>query len=123
MNLKNQYMKTINLLLIAALFSAGLKDAVVLMIENNMVDAVVSTGANIVDQDFFEALGFRHYQGTPHVDDQQLRELANEFDGSIQDVTGTLVNSGYARGQEVAADASARLILEIQVDEGDSMLG
>jgi deoxyhypusine synthase len=26
-----------------------------------MVDAVVSTGANIVDQDFFEALGFRHY--------------------------------------------------------------
>ena len=26
-----------------------------------MVDAIVSTGANIVDQDFFEALGFRHY--------------------------------------------------------------
>jgi len=26
-----------------------------------MVDAVVSTGANIVDQDFFEALGFRHW--------------------------------------------------------------
>jgi deoxyhypusine synthase len=31
------------------------------MIRNNMVDAIVSTGANIVDQDFFEALGFRHY--------------------------------------------------------------
>jgi len=26
-----------------------------------MVDAIVSTGANIVDQDFFEALGFNHY--------------------------------------------------------------
>ena len=26
-----------------------------------MVDAIVSTGANIVDQDFFEALGFKHY--------------------------------------------------------------
>ena len=33
------------------------------MIRNNMVDAIVSTGANIVDQDFFEALGFRHYIG------------------------------------------------------------
>jgi deoxyhypusine synthase len=28
-----------------------------------MVDAIVATGANIVDQDFFEALGFRHYIG------------------------------------------------------------
>jgi deoxyhypusine synthase len=39
-----------------------------------MVDAIVSTGANIVDQDFFEALGFRHYQGTPFVSDNDLRE-------------------------------------------------
>jgi deoxyhypusine synthase len=31
------------------------------MLRSNMADAVVSTGANIVDQDFFEALGFRHY--------------------------------------------------------------
>ncbi len=41
-----------------------------------MVDAVVSTGANIVDQDFFEALGFRHYKGSPLADDNALRELA-----------------------------------------------
>ena len=33
------------------------------MIRNHMVDAIVSTGANIVDQDFFEALGFKHYDG------------------------------------------------------------
>jgi deoxyhypusine synthase len=32
-------------------------------------------GASIVDMDFFEALGFRHYQGTPHVDDSELRRL------------------------------------------------
>jgi deoxyhypusine synthase len=25
--------------------------------------------------DFFEALGFRHYQGSPHVDDRELRKL------------------------------------------------
>ena len=30
-----------------------------------MVDAIVATGATIVDMDFFEALGFKHYQGTP----------------------------------------------------------
>ena len=28
-----------------------------------MVDVIVSTGANIVDQDFFEGLGFKHYAG------------------------------------------------------------
>jgi deoxyhypusine synthase len=63
------------LTLAGSLCSAGLKAAIVLMIENNMVDAIVSTGANIVDQDFFEALGFRHYQGTHRADDQVLRSL------------------------------------------------
>lgn len=45
------------------------------MVKYNMMDAVVATGASIVDMDFFEALGFRHYQGTSLLDDQQLREL------------------------------------------------
>ncbi|MBU0742877.1 deoxyhypusine synthase [bacterium] len=64
------------LTLAGSLCSAGLKDAIALMIDENMVDVVVSTGANIVDQDFFEALGFRHYKGSPHANDQQLRKLA-----------------------------------------------
>jgi deoxyhypusine synthase len=59
-----------------SLFSAGLKKVVVDMIRNNMVDAIVSTGAIIVDQDFFEGLGFKHYKGTPYgVDDNVLRDL------------------------------------------------
>ncbi|MFW0097480.1 MAG: deoxyhypusine synthase [Coxiella endosymbiont of Haemaphysalis qinghaiensis] len=45
------------------------------LVKYNMVDIIVATGASIVDMDFFEALGFRHYQGTPEVDDQQLRNL------------------------------------------------
>jgi deoxyhypusine synthase len=45
------------------------------MVKNNMVDAIVATGATVVDMDFFEALGFRHYQGTPFVDDRVLRSL------------------------------------------------
>ena len=59
-----------------SLFSAGLKKVVVDMIRNNMVDAIVSTGAIIVDQDFFEGLGFKHYKGTPYgIDDNNLRDL------------------------------------------------
>ena len=44
------------------------------MIKYNMVDVVVATGASIIDMDFFEALGFRHYQGSQFQDDTQLRE-------------------------------------------------
>ncbi|MCK5741162.1 MAG: deoxyhypusine synthase [Chlorobi bacterium] len=62
--------------LAGSLFSAGLKDVVVDMLNNNMIDCIVSTGANIVDQDFLEALGFHHYQGTPFADDNALREMS-----------------------------------------------
>jgi deoxyhypusine synthase len=44
------------------------------MVRFNMVDAIVATGASIVDMDFFEALGFKHYQGTPDINDHELRE-------------------------------------------------
>ena len=68
------------LTLAGSLISAGLKKAIVTMIENNMIDAIVSTGANIVDQDFFEGLGFKHYiaPGSPEappVDDLTLRDM------------------------------------------------
>jgi deoxyhypusine synthase len=45
------------------------------MVKYNMVDVIVATGATIVDMDFFEALGFKHYKGSPLVDDSKLREL------------------------------------------------
>jgi deoxyhypusine synthase len=63
------------LCLAGSLLSAGLKRVVYDLLKNNMVDAIVSTGANIVDQDFFEALGFKHYKGTPFVDDKALRSV------------------------------------------------
>ncbi|MFA5077709.1 MAG: deoxyhypusine synthase family protein, partial [Candidatus Micrarchaeia archaeon] len=63
------------LTLAGSIFSAGLKKVVYQLVKHNMVDAIVSTGALIVDQDFFESLGFRHYIGTPNVDDNRLREL------------------------------------------------
>jgi len=62
--------------LAGSLVSAGLKQVIIDMIEHNMIDAIVSTGANIVDQDFFEALGFKHYKGDPFADDAVLREMS-----------------------------------------------
>lgn len=68
------------LTLAGSMISAGLKKVVVDMIRNNMVDAIVSTGANIVDQDFFEALGFKHYIASEELKsglhDTTLREHA-----------------------------------------------
>ena len=43
------------------------------LVRYNMVDAVVATGASIIDMDFFEALGFKHYQGSQFQDDAELR--------------------------------------------------
>ena len=55
--------------------SAGCMQIYVDMVKNNMVDAIIATGASIVDMDFFEALGFKHYKGSPNVDDNLLRSL------------------------------------------------
>ena len=55
--------------------AAGCMQVYVDLVKNNMVDAIVATGASIVDMDFFEALGFKHYQGTPFIDDKLLRSL------------------------------------------------
>ncbi len=68
------------LTLAGSLISAGLKKVVVDLIKNNMIDAICTTGANMVDQDFFEALGFRHYIAEDKYKsgmfDQELREHA-----------------------------------------------
>ena len=55
--------------------AAGCMQVYYEMVKNNMVDAIVSTGASIVDMDFFEALGFKHYHGSQFEDDSKLREL------------------------------------------------
>ena len=43
------------------------------MVKYNMIDGVIATGASIVDMDFFEALGFKHYRGDKDMDDKVLR--------------------------------------------------
>lgn len=64
---------TVILTLAGSSSAAGCMQVYADMIKYNMVDAVVSTGASIVDMDFFEALGFKHYHGTQFIDDNMLR--------------------------------------------------
>jgi deoxyhypusine synthase len=97
------------LCLAGSLVSAGLKKVFVDLIRNRMVDCVVSTGANIVDQDFFEGLGFRHYMAPERVkaglDDDRLRDLhidriydtlIDEDELRICDETTKLIADGLA---------------------------
>lgn len=66
---------TIILCIAGSTSAAGCMQIYVDMVTHNMVDIVVASGAAIVDMDFFEALGFRHYKGSPFLDDKKLREL------------------------------------------------
>ena len=80
------------------------------MVKYGMTDAVVATGASIVDMDFFEALGFKHYQAAGEVDDNVLRghyidriydtyideeELQN-CDHTIYEIANSLEPRGYS---------------------------
>lgn len=65
-----------NILTLAGSTSAGgCMQVYVDMVKSKMIDVVVATGASIVDMDFFEALGFKHYRGNPYADDKVLRDL------------------------------------------------
>jgi len=67
--------KCTNWLILAGSTSAGgCMQVYVDMVRFNMIDCIVATGASIIDMDFFEALGYKHYKGTPFVDDKLLRK-------------------------------------------------
>ncbi|MHC4440250.1 MAG: 1,9-bis(guanidino)-5-aza-nonane synthase, partial [Planctomycetota bacterium] len=66
---------TIMLCLAGSTSAAGCMQIYTDMVKCNMVDAVIATAASIVDMDFFEALGFRHYKAAQSVDDETLRDL------------------------------------------------
>lgn len=74
----NQMLKDKNcsviLTLAGSTSAAGCMKVYADMVKYNMVDAIVATGAAIVDMDFFEALGFKHYKGQSDIDDKLLRE-------------------------------------------------
>ena len=101
---------TVFLCLAGSLISAGLKRVIYDLVRHNMVDGIISTGANIVDQDFFEGLGFKHYRGTKWVDDRAMRDARMDriydtfidedelscVDRKISDIAGSLEPRAYS---------------------------
>ena len=77
-NIFNEMLKnkdcTIFLTLAGSTSAAGCMHIYRDLVKYNMIDAIVATGASIIDMDFFEALGFRHYQGSQFQDDTELRD-------------------------------------------------
>jgi deoxyhypusine synthase len=89
--------------------AAGCMDLYRDLVKYNMIDAIVATGASIIDMDFFEALGFKHYQGSQFKDDTELRnnyidriydtyideEELQACDRAICDIANTLEPRSY----------------------------
>jgi len=77
-NIYNEMLKdkecTIFLTLAGSTSAAGCMNIYKDLVKYNMVDAIVATGASIIDMDFFEALGFKHYQGSQFQNDTELRK-------------------------------------------------
>ena len=118
-----------------SMVSAGMKQIFIDLIRNNMVDAIVSTGANIVDQDFFEALGFKHYIATDQYkygnEDAVLRELKIDriydtfidedelriCDDTIEEITNSLERRPYS-SREFIREMGAWLEREGKTPQG-----
>ena len=111
------------LTLAGSLVSAGLRDALLTLVECDMVDVIVATGAIVVDQDFFEALGFRHYMAPGSVDapvasDEELRELGIDriYDTYIDEAelqTCDETVAGILDGLEPRAYSSREVVREL----------
>jgi deoxyhypusine synthase len=90
--------------------AAGCMQVYVEMVKNKMIDVIVATGASIIDMDFFEALGHKHYRGTTEINDGILRDLyidriydtfideeeLQNCDSTIKEITDSLERRPYS---------------------------
>src|SRR3546814_13380623 len=88
------------------------------LLRSNMIDGVVATGASIVDMDFFEGLGHKHYQALEIPDDNVLRSLYIDRiydtyidEEQLQDCDGTI--GAIADALEPKAYSSRAFIREM----------
>ena len=106
-------------LVIAGSTSAGgCMDLYAELLRNNMIDGIVATGATIVDMDFFEGLGHKHYQALEVPDDDTLRSLYIDRiydtyidEEQLQDCDHTILE--IANGLEPKAYSSRAFIREM----------
>ena len=114
---------TVIVTLAGSLVSAGLKEALLTLVECDMVDVIVATGAIVVDQDFFEALGFRHYMApgspeAPVASDEELGDLGIDriYDTYIDEAELQVCDETVAEvfdGLEPRAYSSRELVREM----------
>lgn len=78
---------TIMLGLSGAMTAGGMRCLIVYLIENRLIDGVVSTGANLF-HDVYETLGHPHYMGSETVDDVELYQMRLDrvFDTYVDEV-------------------------------------
>jgi len=88
--------------LAGAMVPAGLRPVIAYLIQNRLIDCLVSTGANLF-HDLHESLGFYHFQSQPG-HDEDLRQAG------LNRVYDTLLRAGeLEQGEDFVARFSARL--------------
>lgn len=90
----------------------GSEDAVAAVLAHEIAHVQLRHGLQAIDKSrVTEALTTLGAEGAKSYGGQKLADLTKVFEGSISDVTSTLVNNGYSRGFEREADAAAVAIL------------
>lgn len=109
---------TIFLVIAGSTSAGGCMDLYAELLRSNMVDCIVATGATIVDMDFFEGLGHKHYQALEVPDDNTLRSLYIDRiydtyidEEQLQDCDFTI--NAIANGLEPKAYSSRAFIREM----------
>ncbi len=113
---------TIILTLAGSSSAQGLMDAWPALVKHNMVDVVITTGASVIDMDLFEALGFRHFKGSPDISDKVLGDAGIDriYDTFIREKDLQCVDSfcrsfvnglrpGHYTPRQILASIGARL--------------
>lgn len=86
-----------------AMTPAGLRKVIVYLIENRLIDVLVTTGANVF-HDVHETVGLPHFKCHPNTDDKMLRK---HYLDRIYDVLGD--ETEYAKHDRFIADTAAKL--------------
>jgi predicted Zn-dependent protease len=88
------------------------EDAVAAVLAHEIAHVQLRHGLQAIDKSrVTEAVTTLGAEGAKSYGGQKLADLTKVFEGSISDVTSTLVNNGYSRSFEREADAAAVTIL------------
>ena len=126
--LKDKTRPTIFLGLAGPLIAGGLRKTIRDMVAYGIVDVIVSTGA-ILYQDLYQALGYKHYIGSPDADDSALgRLLINRiYDTYVDDEKFVKTDSWVGRFADTLQPRSYSsreflALLSTQIKDSESIL-